>query len=81
MTYRNQSGGSEEHEAGLEDLGDQIMTIRTWQELEHSHSFRARITYGRAFDNRNNTITATDPAEVLQVVGEWLASQRGGMGT
>jgi hypothetical protein len=55
-----------------------LMVIRTWHEAVHPQGFRARISYGQSPDTDPSTLATADPAEILRVVREWLATSLGG---
>jgi hypothetical protein len=53
-----------------------VLVIRTWSEPGHPQGFRARITYGDS-SSTHHMVATSDPAEVLEVVKSWIASQPG----
>jgi hypothetical protein len=55
-----------------------LMAISTWHETVHPQGFRARISYGQSPDTGPSTLATADPAEILRVVREWLATLPGG---
>lgn len=54
-----------------------IMIIRTWWDPVHPQGFRARISYGQAPGIDQTIVATANPAEILEVVKRWLATQPG----
>lgn len=54
--------------------------IRAWFEPSHQRGFRARISYGEAPSYDQGTVATADPAEVLEIVQNWLNSLHGLLG-
>ena len=68
----NMLGDSDDKDPASRSSG--VMVIRTWYERGHPKGFRARLTYGHSAETQQ-MVTTADPAEVLQVVKRWIASQ------
>lgn len=54
--------------------GEAVLVITVWHEPGSERAFRARIVYGPSVDNGPNSAVASDPADVMTVVEQWLAS-------
>lgn len=53
------------------------LIIRTWYEPDQASGFRARITHSQKPGEEPTSTSTADPAEVLNVVQQWLATRPG----
>jgi hypothetical protein len=54
------------------DPGEAVLVITVWHEPGSQHAFRARIVYGPSIEDGPTSAVASDPADVITVVEQWL---------
>jgi hypothetical protein len=53
------------------------LVIRTWNEPDQAHGFRARLTFSEEPGQDPRTISSADADEVLRLVRQWLNARSG----
>jgi hypothetical protein len=54
------------------EQGEGVLVITVWHEPGSQRAFRARIVYGPSEDDGHTSALASDPADVISVVSQWL---------